>query len=170
MSRQPPPAVPRAQLEAFRGRASCVAGALATLQAKSQTAIEFLKNHLVKPLQASGKDVSGVIEALNAIAQSLDGSESPELGGSEFAELTTKMTVSPIFSKRPQTSVHAKPDFKRRWQPTLVARKSMMTAASDRLPMDGAIPTSTRHYTHLAHFLRMSVHNTALDRWRDYCH
>jgi hypothetical protein len=43
----------------------------ATLQAKSQTAIEFLKNHLVKPLQASGKDVSGVIEALNAISQSL---------------------------------------------------------------------------------------------------
>jgi hypothetical protein len=64
MSRQPPPAVPRAQLEAFRGRASCVAGTLATLQAKSQTAIEFLKNHLVKPLQASGKDVSGVIEAV----------------------------------------------------------------------------------------------------------
>jgi hypothetical protein len=29
MSRQPPPAVPRAQLEAFRGRASCVAGTLA---------------------------------------------------------------------------------------------------------------------------------------------
>jgi hypothetical protein len=70
MSRQPPPAVLRAQLEAFRGRASCVAGTLATLQAKSQTAIEFLKNHLVNPLQASGKDVSGVIEALDAIAQS----------------------------------------------------------------------------------------------------
>ena len=43
----------------------------ATLQAKSQTAIEFLKNHLVKPLQASSKDASGLIEALNAIAQSL---------------------------------------------------------------------------------------------------
>lgn len=43
----------------------------ATLQAKSQTAIDFLKDHLVKPLQASGKDVTGVIAALNAIAQSL---------------------------------------------------------------------------------------------------
>jgi len=43
----------------------------ATLQGKSQTAIEFLKKHLVKQLHASGKDVSGVIEALNAIAQSL---------------------------------------------------------------------------------------------------
>jgi hypothetical protein len=43
----------------------------ATLQAKSQTAIDFLKDHLVKPLQASGKDVTGVIEALNVIAQSL---------------------------------------------------------------------------------------------------
>lgn len=41
------------------------------LQAKSQTAIEFLKEHLVKPLQESGKDVSGAIGALNVIAQSL---------------------------------------------------------------------------------------------------
>lgn len=44
---------------------------LATVQAKSQTAIEFLREHLVKPLHASAKDVSGVIEALNVVAQSL---------------------------------------------------------------------------------------------------
>jgi hypothetical protein len=31
----------------------------------------FLKNHFLRPLQASGKDISGVVEALNAIAQSL---------------------------------------------------------------------------------------------------
>lgn len=43
----------------------------ATLQAKSQAAIEFLKENLVKPLHASGKDVTGVVEALNTIAQSL---------------------------------------------------------------------------------------------------
>jgi len=46
------------------------------LQAKSQAAIEFLKNHLVQPLQASGKDVTGVIEALSTIAQSVSSQRS----------------------------------------------------------------------------------------------
>lgn len=42
-----------------------------TLQARSKLAIEFLQLHLVKPLEDSGKEVSGVREALNQIIQSL---------------------------------------------------------------------------------------------------
>ena len=38
---------------------------------RPRQAIEFLKNHLVTPLQASGKDVTGITEAFKAIEQAL---------------------------------------------------------------------------------------------------
>lgn len=44
---------------------------LATIQARVDTAIEFLRMHLVKPLQDSGTEVSGITDILNQLAVSM---------------------------------------------------------------------------------------------------